>query len=173
MDDIEETKRTSLRKSTSTDSAIKFRSSITKSISESISSSRRSSLNEDGADGTANRMRSSAKLLGKRNIFSTLSQLYSSYLMQHHLPSGAYSNLLENDSKHGDLVEAYAHLDQKKHQKIRSTHVDPALNKVLNDMMRESRSLDRVRQAFDRFDTDDNGELDLQEFKDAYKQVSS
>jgi hypothetical protein len=49
--------------------------------------------------------------------------------------------------------------------------MDPAMTKVLNDMIRESGLLDRARRAFDRFDTDGSGQLDLQEFKDAYKQM--
>lgn len=66
MDDIEERKRMSVRKSMTTDSATKQRSSI-KSIS-----TRRSSTSSRDSEG-----RSSAKLLGKRNVLmlSTLSRL--------------------------------------------------------------------------------------------------
>ena len=88
---------------------------------------------------------------------------------------GAYSNLLETDSKQQVVtVGAYAELDDKAHKKLAksSKHADPALGKVIGDMIRESRSLDRVRGTFDRFDTDGNGHLDLQEFKDAYKLIS-
>ena len=51
------------------------------------------------------------------------------------------------------------------------THTNKELGRVINAMIRENRSLDRVREIFDRFDEDGSGKLDLKEFIEAYKQL--
>ena len=104
-------------------------------------SSRRSSKLDE--DDGLNRSRSSSRLLG------------------------AYSNL-EQDAH----MATYSQLGDKAKKKLdKNAHVDAAMGTVINKMIRESRSLDHMRHIFDQFDSDGSGELDLQEFKDAYRQL--
>jgi Ca2+-binding EF-hand superfamily protein len=64
------------------------------------------------------------------------------------------------------LLGAYGNLERDAHE-----HVDSELDKVISALIRENKSSCRIREAFDRFDTDGSGELDLDEFIQAYKQL--
>lgn len=68
---------------------------------------------------------------------------------------GAYGNLERDAHEHADAHE----------------HIDSELDKVISALIRENKSSSRIREAFDRFDTDGSGELDLDEFIQAYKQL--
>jgi len=94
-------------------------------------------------------------------------------LLSRPFATGAYSNL-EKDAKADSMLGTYARLESKASQLLNSdSHVDPMMNKVINEMIREARSLDQVRIIFDQIDSDGNGTLDLEEFKTAYKQLHS
>jgi Ca2+-binding EF-hand superfamily protein len=68
---------------------------------------------------------------------------------------GAYGNLKHDAHENADAQE----------------HVDSELDKVISALIRENKTSSRIREAFDRFDTDGSGELDLDEFIQAYKQL--
>ena len=94
-------------------------------------------------------------------------------LLSRPFATGAYSNL-EKDAKAESMLGTYARLESKASQLLNSdSHVDPMMNKVINEMIREARSLDQVRIILDQVDSDGNGTLDLEEFKTAYKQLHS
>ena len=141
VDEAEKSKRAAAKKNNSNS---KNETSMRRLSSGSGSfrfSGRRSSKLHE--DDGLNRSRSSARLLG------------------------AYSNL-EQDAH----MATYSLLGEKAKKKLdKNAHVDDAMGSVINKMIRENRSLDHMRTAFDQFDTDGSGELDLQEFKDAYRQL--
>lgn len=72
--------------------------------------------------------------------------------------------------KEASSLSLYGNLNQKAHKNLDSaSHVNVTIGKVVNDMMRDSRSLDQIRVTFHQFDKDGSGELDLEEFMAAYK----
>ena len=144
-----------------------LRQSLTRRFSNSSGTTGTTGNTDEGLD----RSRSSARLLGKKvtSLF-----IYGFYSYTYYVPTsihiivnkGAYSNM----EKEASSLSLYGNLNQKAHKNLDlASHVNVTIGKVVNDMMRDSRSLDQIRVTFHQFDKDGSGELDLEEFMAAYR----